>query len=455
MRCSSPVFVAPLKARAIAVAVSGVLAALGSNAFAADLLSLYREAAAQDPAVASAKAALTAARERVTQAQAADGLTAGLTANAGANYGDARVRGLSAAQSDNGYLNGSVSASVSKPLIRPAIKVGVDQANAAATLAEISLALAQQDVATRLSQAYFDVLLAQDNVTLVRAQKAAVGEQLAQAKRTFEVGTSTIVDTNEAQARFDQVLAQEIGAANELDRTRWALRNVAGRYETELKRLRANGGVTAPNPANMEAWVTRAEREAYAVRLAQQSQAVSEFDIKRAQTGKDWTLDATASVTHGQSTGSISSSRSSYSTSGLIGVNFNLPFDLSGAVDARVREAIANVEKARNDVEAARRTAGFNVRQTYLGVTSGAASVAAQQQALKSAETLLASTKLGLEVGVRTNLDVLNAQQQVTQVQRDLAQARYNTLLNELRLKAAAGVLTEDDLRATNAFLSD
>jgi outer membrane protein len=136
-------------------------------------------------------------------------------------------------------------------------------------------------------------------------------------------------------------------------------------------------------------------------------------------------------------------------------VNFNLPFDLSGAVDARVREAIANVEKARNDVEAARRTAGFNVRQTYLGVTSGAASVAAQQQALKSAETLLASTKLGLEVGVRTNLDVLNAQQQVTQVQRDLAQARYNTLLSELRLKAAVGVLTEDDLRATNAFLGE
>jgi outer membrane protein len=455
MRFLNPVSAAPLKARVLSIAVTSALSALCSPVFGADLLSLYREAAAQDPAVASAKAALTAARERVAQAQAADGFSAGLSANAAANYGDARVRGLAAAQNDNAYLNGSVTASVNKPLIRPANKVNVDQANAGAALAEISLALAQQDVATRLSQAYFDVLLAQDNVTLVRAQKAAVGEQLAQAKRTFEVGTSTIVDTNEAQARYDQVLAQEISAANELDRTRWALRNVAGRYETDLKRLRTNGGISAPNPANMEAWVTRAEREAYAVRLAQQSQAVNEFDIKRAQTGKDWTLDAVASLTHGQSTGNISSSRGSYSTSGLIGVNFNLPFDLSGAVDARVREAIANVEKARNDVEAARRTAGFNVRQTYLGVTSGAASVAAQQQALKSAETLLASTKLGLEVGVRTNLDVLNAQQQVTQVQRDLAQARYNTLLSELRLKAAAGVLTEDDLRATNAFLGE
>jgi outer membrane protein len=423
-------------------------------AHSADLLSLYREAATQDPSVASARASLVAARERVVQAQAADGFSANVAAGANANYGDARTRGIPGSL-DNGYLNGSVSATVNKPLIRTANKVTIDQANASATLAEISLAAAQQDVATRLSQAYFDVLLAQDNLILVQSQKAAVGEQLAQAKRNFEVGTATIVDTNEAQARYDQVIAQEISANNEVDRTRWALRNVVGRYETNLKRLRDRGGVTAPNPANMENWVTRAEREAFAVRFAQQTQFVNEFDIKRAQTGKDWTLDAVATVIHGQNTGSLASNRGGWSTTGLIGVNFNLPFDISGGVDARIREALANVDKARNDLEAARRTAGFNVRQSYLGVTSGAASVTAQEQALRSAETLLASTKLGLEVGVRTNLDVLNAQQQVTQVQRDLAQARYNTLLNELRLKAAAGVLTEDDIRATNAFLTD
>jgi outer membrane protein len=436
-------------------AAAGIAAAMSAPlAHSADLLSLYREAAAQDPSVASARASLVAARERVAQAQAADGFAANVAAGANANYGDARTRGIPGSL-DNGYINGSVSATVSKPLVRTVNKVSIDQANAAATLAEISVAAAQQDVATRLSQAYFDVLLAQDNLVLVQSQKAAVGEQLAQAKRNFEVGTATIVDTNEAQARYDQVIAQEINATNEVDRTRWALRNVVGRYETNLKRLRDRGGVTAPNPANMENWVTRAEREAFTVRIAQQTQFVNEFDIKRAQTGKDWTLDAIASVSHGQNTGSLASNRGGWSTTGVIGVNFNLPFDISGGVDAKIREALANVDKARNDLEAARRTAGLNVRQSYLGVTSGAASVTAQEQALRSAETLLASTKLGLEVGVRTNLDVLNAQQQVTQVQRDLAQARYNTLLNELRLKAAAGVLTEDDIRATNAFLTD
>ncbi len=426
-----------------------------SSAHGADLLSLYREAATQDPAVASARASLQAARERVAQAEAANGFSAGINANANGNYFDLHVRSLPQAQTDRGYLTASVQAYVTKPLIRPANIVAIEQANAATVISEIALQAAQMDVASRLSQAYFDVLLAQDNVTLVQSQKTAVAEQLAQAKRNFEVGTATIVDTNEAQSRYDQVIAQEIAAQNELDRTRWALRNVVGRYEINLKRLRTAAQMPSPNPANMENWVTRAEAQAYAVRIALQTLTVSEFDVRRAQTGKDWTLDATANITNSQSTASTTSGFGTWSNTGLIGVTFNWPFDVSGGVNARIREALALVDKNRNDIEAARRTAGFNVRQSYLGVTSGIAGVAAQQQALKSAETTLASTKLGLEVGVRTNLDVLNAQQQVTQVQRDLALARYNTLLNELRLKAATGVLSEDDIRATNAYLTD
>lgn len=440
-------FFRPVSVAALALAMS--------SAYSADLLTLYRDAATQDPAVASAQASLLAARERVAQAEAANGFAAGVNAGANANYFDAHARGFPSASTDRAYLTASVSAYVNKPLIRPAIYVAIEQAKASLTLFEVSLAAAQMDVATRLSQAYFDVLLAQDNLTLVQAQKAAVGEQLAQAQRNFEVGTATIVDTNEAQARYDQVIAQEIAANNEVERTRYALRNVVGRYETNLKRLRTNAQVPAPNPSNMDAWVSRAENEAFGVRIAQQTLAIAEYDIKRAQTGKDWTLDASASVAHSQSTGSTATGTGTWSNSGVIGVTFNWPFDLSGGVNARIRETLALVDKNRNDIEAARRSATLGVRQSYLGVTSGVASVTAQQQALKSAETLLASTKLGLEVGVRTNLDVLNAQQQVTQVQRDLALARYNTLLNNLRLKAATGVLSEDDLRATNAYLTD
>jgi len=436
-------------------ALTVAMAGLVNVTSGADLLSLYREAAAQDPAMAAARASLSAARERVAQAEGSNGFATGVAAGANANYFDLHVRNLPQAQTDRAYLAANVQAFVNKPLYRPANDAAIEQANVAVKLSELSLKAAEMDVANRLAQAYFDVLLAQDNVRLVEAQKAALSEQLAQAKRNFEVGTATIVDTNEAQSRYDQVLAQEISARNEVDRTRWALRNVVGRFETNLKTLRGNAQVSLPTPASMEAWVSRAEREAYPVQIAQQTLAVSEYDVKRAEAAKSWTLDATANVSHTQSSGSSTSGLGTWTYAGLVGVTLNLPFDTTGGLSARIRETLALVDKNRNDLETARRTAGLSVRQAYLGVTSGVAGVAAQQQALKSAETQLASTKLGLEVGVRTNLDVLNAQQQVTQVQRDLAQARYNTLLNDLRLKAATGVLGENDLRATNAYLTD
>lgn len=443
-------FTQALTLSALTLAIAGANVASG-----ADLLSLYREAASQDPAVASARASLQAARERVAQAEGANGFASGINAGANGNYFDLHVRTLPQAQTDRGYLTASVTAFVNKPLYRPANDAAIEQANVSVKLFELALKAAEMDVANRLAQAYFDVLLALDNVALVQSQKAALSEQLAQAKRNFEVGTATIVDTNEAQSRYDQVLAQEIAAKNEVERTGWALRNVVGRYESNLKILRNNVQIPAPNPTNMESWVTRAEREAYPVQIAQQTLAVSEYDVKRAEAGKSWTLDATASVSQSQATASTTTGFGTWVNSGLVGVTFSLPFDTTGAIGARVRETLALVDKNRNDLEGARRTAGLNVRQAYLGVTSGVAGIAAQQQALKSAETQLASTKLGLEVGVRTNLDVLNAQQQVTQVQRDLAQARYNTLLNDLRLKAATGVLSEDDLRATNAYLTN
>lgn len=438
------------------VAIAAAVIVASPRIWAADLLTLYRAAAQQDPAVAAARASLAAARERVAQAQAANGFAASVSAAASVNYFDNHVRGVPSAlggQVDRGYLAASVTAQVTKPLIRPAIQVGIEQAEAAAKLAEIALAATEQDVALRTAQAYFDVLLAEDNLRLVRAQKAAVSEQLAFAKRNFEVGTATIVDTNEAQARFDQVLAQEIAAGNELDRARWALRNVVGRYEADLVPLKPTAEIRRPTPEAMEQWVSRAERDAFGVRLALQSLAVSEFEVRRAQTGKDWTLDAVASATHFQNTGSTATARGSWGTSGLIGVQFSMPFDLSGGIEARIREALALVEKNRNDVETARRSASLLARQAYLGAVSGVAAIAAQQQALKSAETLLASTKLGLEVGVRTNLDVLNAQQQLTLVQRDLAAARYNAILADLRLRAAVAALGENEIRATNLLL--
>jgi outer membrane protein len=419
---------------------------------AADLLSLYREAIEADPAVAAAKASAAAARERVTLAQSANGLTAGMTAGSALNYAGANQRSPNF-NSDRAYLNATVGAQASYPLRRTGIEVNIEQADAGVKLAEIGIEAARQDVILRLAQAYFDILLAQDTLALVGAQKAAVSEQLAQAKRNFEVGTATIVDTNEAQARFDQVLAQEVAAQNDLETKRWALRAVVGRYEANLKGLRPSVNPELPNPNNMDAWVSLADTRGFAVRLAQQQVALSQWEIERNKRTNDWSLDLVSNAGMSLATGSAGSNSNQTGRNAAIGVQFAMPLFTNGATDARIREAMANVEKLRNDIETARRIAAQSTRSAFLGVVSGISGVQAQQQALKSAEVVLASTRLGLEVGVRTNLDVLNAQQSIFLVRRDLASARYNAIVNTLRLKGATGTLDEPDVSSANAYL--
>lgn len=420
--------------------------------WSADLLSLYREAIAADPAIASAKASLAAARERVSLAQSANGPTAAMTAGGGLNLAGFNSFGPKN-NADRAYLNASVGANASYPLRRTGTAVNIEQADAGVRLAEIAVDAARQDVIVRLAQAYFDVLQAQDTLTLVGAQKAAVSEQLAQAKRNFEVGTATIVDTNEAQARYDLVLAQEVIAGNDLETKRWALRSVVGRYETNLKGLRPGLDPAEPTPNSMENWVSQSELRNFAVRVAQQQVNVSQYEIERQKRTNDWTLDLVGNAGAGLATGSAGNNVDTFSRNAFIGVQFAKPLFTNGATDARIREAMANVDKLRNDIEVAKRNAQQSTRTAYLGVVSGLSTIQAQQQALKSAETVLASTRLGLEVGVRTNLDVLNAQQSIFAVRRDLAAARYNAIVNTLRLKGATGTLDEPDVALANGYL--
>ncbi len=434
------------------LSISLAMLVAASHVFGADLISLYREAVEADPAIAAAKASAAAARERVTLAQTANGLSASMAAGSALNAVGFNQRSPNF-NSERIYLNATVSAQASYPLRRTGIEVNIEQADAAVKLAEIGVEAARQDVILRLAQAYFDVLLAQDALALVGAQKAAVSEQLAQAKRNFEVGTATIVDTNEAQARYDQVLAQEVAAQNDLETKRWALRAVVGRYETNLKGLRPGVNPDAPNPSNMDAWVSQADNKGFAVRLAQQQVAVSQWEIERNKRTNDWTLDLVSSAGMSVASGSAGNNANQTGRNGAIGVQFAKPLFTNGATDSRIREALANVEKLRNDIETARRAAAQSTRAAYLGVVSGISGVQAQQQALKSAEVVLASTRLGLEVGVRTNLDVLNAQQSIFAVRRDLASARYNAIVNTLRLKAATGTLDEPDVVSANAYL--
>jgi outer membrane protein len=300
---------------------------------------------------------------------------------------------------------------------------------------------------------YFDVLLAEVNIELAEAQKAAVSEQLAQAKRNFEVGVATITDTNEAQARFDTIVAQEIAARNDLDNRRTALRAIIGRMPGALKKLGPAFEPELPTPNVLETWLDRALTENLNVRIAGYNVDVASLEIERARAGHLPTVDlvAGAGVTWG--TGSLASDFNFNSRDARIGVAVNVPLYQGGFVESRVREAIALQDSARQVLETARRNAIFNAQNGFTGVNSAAASVTAFKQALRSAETALASNKLGQEVGVRTNLDVLNVTQSVFQTRRDLADAYFKYLIAVLRLKAASGTLSELDLEDINRRL--
>jgi outer membrane protein len=305
----------------------------------------------------------------------------------------------------------------------------------------------------RVTQAYFDVLAAQDALEAIAANKKAVAEQLAQARREFEVGTKTIVDTHEAQARYDQIVAQEQVALGDLIVRRNALRAIIGREPGDLVPLREAPQLTAPQPAEIEAWAKRAEDASFTVLAARANAEIASRETQRARYGERPTVDLVASAQVNRSDGSTNSNASNTTRNGTVGVQLNWPLYTGGLTQSRIREALANEERSKQDLEQARRNAAQGARQAYTGVDFGLAQVRALESAEVSAKSQLESTRLGYRVGVRINLDVLNAQTQLYNTQRDLKKARYDFLVNGLRLQAAAGSLQDDSLQSVNALL--
>jgi outer membrane protein len=281
-----------------------------------------------------------------------------------------------------------------------------------------------------------------------------VSEQLAQAKRNFEVGTATITDTNEAQAKYDQIIATEIQARNDLDRRRTALAAIIGKTPGSLKRIGRGFDPPLPDPNNLDYWVGRALRENLNVRFAQSNYDIASLEVDRARAGHRPTLDLVASASTLSNSGSTTGDIGASSRSGLLGIVVNVPIYTGGFVNSRVRETISLQDRARADLESAKRTAVNNAQDGFSGVNSAAAAVKAFEQAVASAEVALQSNILGQEVGIRTNLDVLNVQQNVYSARRDLANAYFQYFLAVLRLKSAIGSLTEQDLENLNRRLN-
>jgi outer membrane protein len=422
------------------------------TAHAADLLQVYRDAAGFDAQYAAARAARNAGVEKLPQGRAGLLPTIGLSANTTWNdiESTSRSTGITTGRD---YNSNGWSASLSQPLFRWQNWVGYKQAELAAALAEMQFAQAGQDLIVRVTQAYFDVLLAQETLATAQAQKIAIAEQLESAKRNFEVGTATITDTHEAQARHDLAVATEIAAENDLAVKRQTLRTLTGKETDALKGLRSGVQIGTPQPADIAQWVSSAETGNLGVQIAQTNLDVSGREIERQRAGHYPTLDLVA--THGKTGSGFSSTTGSGvdTKSSTIGLQLAVPLFAGGAVSSKEREAAALNEKARADLDFARRQATLAARQSYLGVNAGLAQVRALEAGVASSQLAVESNKLGYEVGVRINIDVLNAQSQLFDTKQKLAKARLDTLIAQLKLKSSAGTLTEADLAAINALL--
>ncbi len=426
--------------------------AVATSLHAADLIDIYKEARGSDAVYAAARAAWTATQEKLPQGQA--GLLPQLTATASTQYNDREIRFRSAAPAALGQFNSNaLTLSLSQPLYRPQNQTVVAQARTQLVQADAQLALAGQELMLRVAQAYFDVLQAQDNVAFAGAQKAAIAEQLAQAKRNFEVGTATITDQHDAQARFDLTVSQEIAASNDLEIKKRAIEQLIARPAPVLARLGGRYVLSQPTPNDMGQWVDDAQQSNLQVQAGQAGLVLAGQEVRRNREGHRPTLDAVASYSESASGSGLQGGAGTDVTSKVIGLQLALPLYQGGLVNSRIREALANEDKARQDLENARRSAVLATRQAFLGVVNGVAQVKALQAALTSSRSSLDSTRLGQEVGVRTQVDVLNAQQQLFSTRRDLAQATYTYVLSLLRLKAAVGRLAEDDLAQVNAWL--
>ncbi|MFN7570385.1 MAG: TolC family outer membrane protein [Betaproteobacteria bacterium] len=417
-----------------------------------DLGQLFQEALANDSTYQAARFQYQVTTEQPSIARA--GLLPSLDANASVSrrYYDLSTSSNSVTPNFGDYGGGL---QLSVPVYRPQQWQTFEQAKLQVEQGEATLAQARQDLILRLARAYFDALAARDQVIALEANKTATLQQLEQAKREFEVGTKTIIDTNEAQARYDQIVAQLQVAVGTLLVRRSELEAIVGRDIGTLAGLRDKPGLALPQPNELPPWLKATEDGNYGVLANRVSVEIAEREIQKARDGYKPTLDVVGSANRTRFDGSQSTDTRFRADSANIGLQLNWPIYSGGLTQAQVRAALSSRDKAGADLETARRTAANAARSAFTGVNYGLSQVRSLESAETSARTQLESTQLGYQVGVRILLDVLNAQTQLITTQRDLKQARYNFLVFGLQLKAAAGTLSDDDVRTVNALLTE
>ncbi|GDX58023.1 outer membrane protein [Comamonadaceae bacterium] len=430
----------------VALAAAATLPARAQN-----LVTLYEAARAFDAGYQSAQYQFEATVAKSEQARAATLYKIDLTAAASISA----IDNTAAKSKQGGYDVQSATLSASQPLYRPGNQIAFEQSKRQIDVEEQKLLSAEQDLIMKLSTAYFDVLASQDSLAYLLAQKAAVTEQLASAKRNFEVGTATITDTREAEARFDLVVAQEIAGRNDLQVKKLALDQLVGKTNSAPLPVKLPLQLPPVQPGDVAAWVQKSEEMHPTVRQSRLAFEVAQMEARKAQAATLPTLDLTGNLNMANNNGTASVDTSYRTTTATVGLSFNMPLFSGYAIENRIKEALALEEKARTDLEAVKRSVAQASRTAFFGLLSGQSQVKALQAAEASSQSALDANKLGYQVGVRINIDVLNSQSQLFDTKAKLAKARYDVLLGGLKLHQASGILKAEDLKQVNTLLAN
>ncbi|MBO1518209.1 outer membrane channel protein TolC [Oceanisphaera pacifica] len=405
---------------------------------AEDLLDIYQQATLNDPQIRQAKAVRDSAFEKVKESRAP--LLPQVDLSAGANYTE------NSKTSDMNTAGASLR--LEQALYRKSAWVNFDITEKQATQADVVYKEAQQTLILRATQAYFEVLSAEDALSFVQANKEAVSRQLEQTKQRFEVGLSAMTDVHEAQAQYDNALAEEISTKNSVNNAKEVLRELTDMSYAQLDKLDTESFSPQQSPMVADAWLEIALDQNLELHQQRIGKDIANEQISLAQAGHHPTLDLNAA---------LGSDYSNYKDSGpsrqdgtnnqaQVGLSFNLPIYSGGATSSQVKQAQFGYVAASEELERSFRAVKSRVYSSYNNVEAAAGSVRAFEQFVTSAQSALDATEAGYEVGTRTIVDVLDATRQLYNAKNNLSSARYAYVLNQLKLKQAAGNLTEQDL---------
>ena len=438
----------------LVAALAGLLGPFSSPAWSLDLMEAYQAALAQDARIRAARAARDSAIERLPQARAQ--LMPNIAINLGRNKNDIDRTQENALGQDvkfnEEYFSYNQTLQLRQPLFRMPLIAGLRQAGYVVDDAEATLERELQDLGVRVTGAYMEALLAQDALELALKQKAVTTTQLDAAHKSLAAGFGTRTDIDEAQARLDMNVAEELSARQHVEFTRRQLEILIDQPVEMLARVDTTRlPLLPPTPADVAEWVRMADEHSPEVRALQARVDAAKAEIAKARGGHYPTVDAVAQISKSGSE-NVTSPRSSY-TNHLIGLQVSIPLFAGGYVNSSVRQAIAEQVRAQENLEASRRDLAVRVHHEHRGVTEGVLRVRALEQAVRSAQQLVISSKRSFEAGSRTMVDVLDAEKRLQVALRDLAEARYLYLVSRVRLKALVGMDQERSIEEVNGWL--